>query len=71
MEMLPWDVWGAMFRSDVNVTSEQLALFDGLATLTRFPNDSFREIRARYDGDAQLRELPVAFNVIRNITESV
>jgi Transglutaminase-like superfamily len=71
MEMLPWDVWGAMFRSDAKVTYEQLALFDGLATLTLSSNDSFREIRARYDEDAQFRVPPMVFNVLRNITESV
>ena len=37
MEMLPWDVWGAMPAPDEAISDEQYALFDRLAGLTRDP----------------------------------
>ena len=46
MEMLPWDVWGAMPQPDESLTDEQLAFFDRLAALTRAPDSSFAELRS-------------------------
>jgi hypothetical protein len=38
MEMLPWDVWGAMPHSDWRPTDDQLVLFDRVASLTCTPD---------------------------------
>jgi hypothetical protein len=46
MEMLPWDVWGAMIRPDEPPQNDQLALFDQLAAVTRAPDITFAELRA-------------------------
>jgi hypothetical protein len=37
MEMLQWDVWGAMPPPNVPLRDDQLAFFDRLAALTRAP----------------------------------
>ena len=54
MEMLPWDVWGAMPAPDDTVSDEQYALFDRLAELTRVPDATFTDLTAAYTRDARL-----------------
>jgi hypothetical protein len=51
MEMLPWDVWGVMPQPNEGLRQEQLALFHGIAALTRKPDASLDELRALYHGD--------------------
>ena len=51
MEMLPWDVWGAMPAPNETPSDEVMALFDRLAELTHAPDAAFAELRARYDAD--------------------
>jgi len=71
MEMLPWDVWGAMLRPDEPPQNDQLALFDRLAALTRELDASFKELRKLYEGDDRLRVPPVVFNALRNAPEMI
>ena len=71
VEMLPWDVWGAMPRPDEAVTAEQFALFDRLAGLTADPDAHFAELRALYDDNEALRVPPQVFNALRRQMETV
>ena len=71
VEMLPWDVWGPMMRPGETASTEQLALLDRLAALTRTPDQSFAEIRKLYQSDASVRVPPTVFNAVRNQPEAV
>ena len=71
IEMLPWDVWGAMPRPDEVPQADQLAFFDRLAALTREPDSSFGELRALYEGDERLRVPTTVFNAVLNRSEAV
>ncbi len=71
MEMLPWDVWGAMIRPDEPLQNDQLALFDRLAALTRAPDASFAELRTLYEGDEHLRVPATIFNAVLNRPEAI
>jgi len=71
VEMLPWDVWGAMPGPDEPLGEEQLAFFDHIAALTRAPDASFDELRALYEGDERLRVPATIFNAIRNQPETI
>jgi hypothetical protein len=71
MEMLPWDVWGAMDMNDAALTDEKKALLDKVAALTLAGDDKFAEVRAIYDSDERLRVPPVVFNALRNAPEKI
>jgi hypothetical protein len=79
MEMLPWDVWGAMPRPDEPLNDDQalagqphrLMLFDHLANLTRDPDSSFDELRARYESQDRLHVPETVFNAVRNRVETL
>ena len=71
MQMLPWDVWGAVPVPDQTLDDEQLALFDDLAELMRDPDGSFPELRRRYDSDDRLRVPAQVFNALREREEDV
>ena len=71
MEMLPWDVWGAMPAPDEAISDEQCALFDWLAGLTRDPDAAFAELTAAYAGDARLRVPATVYNAVLNRPEPV
>ncbi|MGO8919269.1 MAG: transglutaminase-like domain-containing protein [Stellaceae bacterium] len=71
MEMLPWDVWGAMPRDDGEIDDERLALCDRLAALARTPDDAFGELRALYGRDSRVRVPATVFNAIRQRQEVV
>jgi len=71
MEMLPWDVWGAMVRPDEPLRDDQLALFDRLAALTRAPDASFTELRTLYEDDDRLRVPATVFNAVLNRPEAI
>jgi hypothetical protein len=71
MEMLQWDVWGAMPRPDERLNDDQLALFDRLAALTQAPDESFEELRRLYEGDERLRVPPTVFNALLNRPEAL
>jgi hypothetical protein len=71
MELLPWDVWGAMDMNDEAITGEKKAMLDRIAALTLAGDDAFAEIRAIYDSDDRLRVPPIVFNVLRNAQEEI
>lgn len=64
-EMLPWDVWGPMGRTDAEI---DLALFDRLAALTHDPDAHFDELRVVYD--RQLAVPSTVFNAVLNRPEA-
>jgi hypothetical protein len=55
VELLPWDVWGAMTKPDEEITPDALAFFDRLAKLTAAPEEHARELSSLYASDARLR----------------
>ena len=71
MEMLPWDVWGAMPAPDETIGADLIALFDRLAGLTRDPDAAFAELAAAYAGDRRLHVPATVYNAIRNRQEPV
>ena len=71
MEMLPWDVWGAMDMNDDALTDEKKALLDRVAALTLAGDDTFADVRAIYESDDRLRVPPVVFNALRNAPENI
>jgi Transglutaminase-like superfamily len=64
VEVLPWDVWGAQPQPDQTLQEDQLAFFDELAALVRDPDDSFDELRERYEADGRLQVPTTVFNAI-------
>ncbi|HTA72910.1 MAG TPA: transglutaminase domain-containing protein [Gemmatimonadaceae bacterium] len=66
IELLPWDVWGAMPPPGEPL---RLSYFDALAVLTQ--SGSLDDIRSRYEGDAGLRVPPTVFNAVRNRPETI
>jgi len=71
MEMLPWDVWGAMPAPDEAISDEKYTLFDRLAELTRDPDAAFAELTAAYAGDARLHVPATVYNAVLNRPEPV
>jgi len=71
MEMLQWDVWGAMPRPGEAISDERLAFFDRIAALTRDPDGSFGELRGLYETDDAVRVPAAVFNAVLNRSESV
>jgi hypothetical protein len=71
MEMLPWDVWGAMPKPDDELDSETFALIDRIAALTIASDDALPEIHTTYDRDDRLRVPHIVFNALRNAPEVV
>jgi hypothetical protein len=71
MEMLPWDVWGAMIRPDDLLQNDQHALFDRLASVTHAPDTTFAELRALYEGDKRLFVPATVFNSRQNRPETI
>ena len=70
MELLPWDIWGAMLRPGEEPQDGQAAFLDRLAELTRSPDLGFAELRKLYD-DPRLQVPPVVFNALLNRPESI
>jgi len=64
MEMLPWDVWGAMPAPGTQLREDQIRYFDRLAALTRAPDDFFEELRRLYESDDRLRVPATVFNAM-------
>ena len=71
MEMLPWDVWGAMPRPDEHLTDDTLTFFDDLARLASRPDVPCAELRALYANDDRLRVPATVFNALRQRPEAV
>jgi hypothetical protein len=70
MEMLPWDVWGAMPRGSLP-SGADLELFDRVAALTRKPDSGFDEISRRYSESDRLRVPASVFNGLLRRDEAV
>ncbi len=71
MEMLPWDVWGAMPRRDEPLQDDRLALFDRLSALTRASDSAFAELCSLYESDDRLRVPATVFNALLQRPEAV
>jgi hypothetical protein len=71
MEMLPWDVWGAMPAPDSSIDDERLDLFDRLAALTSDPDASFGELAARYSQDDRIGVPGTVYNAVLKRQEPV
>ena len=71
MEVLVWDIWGAMPKPDTRFDAKLLKYFDELALATRDPDASFDDLLALYRYDSGVQVPPVVFNVITNRPESV
>jgi len=71
MEMLPWDVWGAMPAPDETISAEQYALFDRLAGLTGDPDAAFAELTTAYADDTRLHVPATVYNAVLNRSEPV
>ena len=71
MEMLPWDVWGAMDMNDDAMTEETKSMLDKVAALTLAGDEKFAEVRAIYESDERLSVPPVVFNALRNAAEKI
>jgi hypothetical protein len=68
IELLPWDVWGAMPPPGEPLDA-RLPYFDQLAALTL--SDSLADLRSRFEADAGLRVPPTVFNAVRNRPETL
>ena len=68
VELLPWDVWGAMPQVNEPVDA-RFPYFDQLAALTEA--DVLADLRSRYESDPGLRVPPVVFNAVLNRPESI
>jgi hypothetical protein len=71
MEVLVWDVWGAMPKPDTRFDAKLLKYFDELAAVTRDPDASFDDLMTLYRYDQGVQVPPVVFNVITNRPEAV
>jgi Transglutaminase-like superfamily len=71
MEMLPWDVWGAMPAPDEPIEDERLALFDRLAELTRDPDAAVADLTAAYAADDRLRVPATVYNAVLKRIEPI
>lgn len=70
MELLPWDLWGAIPEPEDEIGPDLIALFDELAAATADPQAA-AEVRSRYATDARLRVPAQVINAIRRTTEAV
>jgi hypothetical protein len=70
MEMLPWDVWGAMPQPDEAIDADRLAFLDHLAVLTRAPDAHSAELRGAYE-DHRLRVPDAVFNALLGRMDTV
>src|SRR3984893_6831406 len=66
MEMLPWDVWGAMTPPDEPLGDDRLALFDRLSAITHAPDATFGELCRLYEANEDLRVPSTVFNKVLN-----
>lgn len=71
MEMLPWDVWGAIPYPNELLNDDRLGFFDQLAMLTRSLDSSFAEMRTLYEGDDCLSVPDIVFNSVPNYSETI
>lgn len=70
LELLPWDVWGAMPEPGTPISPELAALFDRLAVLTQAPDESLADL-AELCRDDRLRVPAAVYNAARNRKEDL
>jgi hypothetical protein len=70
MELLPWDLWGAMPEPEDEIGPDLTALFDELAAATVDPATADR-VRSRYATDERLRVPAQVVNALRQAPEPV
>lgn len=63
MELLPWDVWGAMPGPQDAIPAEAETLYDRAAAVSWGDNASFGALRALYETEPRLRVPPVILDV--------
>jgi hypothetical protein len=71
IELLPWDVWGAMPGPEDPIDDEDQALFDRLAALTHSPDSSLAELHELCRTEDRLRVPPTVRNVALGRDEAV
>ena len=71
MEMLPWDVWGAMPKPGETVQRAELAFFDRVVRFTAAPDQSFAELRRLYEEDDRLYVPGTVFNAVLDRPEAL
>lgn len=71
VEMLPWDMWGAMPKPDETIPDDQLPFFDLLAGLTREPDENSAELTSQYESDPRLRVPAQVFNAVLKRAEKL
>jgi hypothetical protein len=71
VEMLPWDMWGAMPRPDQELAGEQLSFFDRLAKLAAEPDASFGRLHAIFEEDERVRVPATVLNALLNRPENI
>jgi hypothetical protein len=71
VELLPWDVWGAMPGPEDEIGDDLAALFDRLAELTLDPDARVAELRQLCQEDERLRVPPKVRNAVRDRYEPI
>jgi Transglutaminase-like superfamily len=70
LELLPWDVWGAMPEPGVPIGAGLAALFDRLAVATLAPDESLAGLQELCQDD-RLRVPAAVYNAVRDRTEEL
>jgi hypothetical protein len=71
VELLPWDVWGAMPTPADPIDDDLAALFDRLAEVTDDPDAHAPELADLVENDGRLRVPPMVRNAARGIDEPI
>ncbi|HEX2861963.1 MAG TPA: transglutaminase-like domain-containing protein [Lacunisphaera sp.] len=71
VEMLPWDVWGAMMAPGGAIAPATETAFDEVAHYSLEPDGHFGALRERYRTDARFTVPPAVTNAIRGTTENI
>lgn len=71
VELLPWDVWGAMTEPDVPIDPENRPLFDRLASMTQDPDAALAGLHELASTDERLRVPRSVLNATRGTDEVV
>jgi hypothetical protein len=70
MEMLPWDVWGAMPKPTTEITDSEINLLDRVSEITLAGDQALPDLQQIYQDD-RLRVCEVIFNASRQAQEKV
>lgn len=70
MEMLPWDVWGAMPKPTTEITDSEINLLDRVSEITLAGDHALPDLQRIYQDD-RLRVSEVIFNASRQTQEKV